>query len=221
MNNEWFQVYSRDCGQGSLPPSSHPPPTPTHAPTHPQHPNTPTHNPRPPSPPPSLTHPAVTPQHVRNVHARWDMGTGSQVVHVSCFVQNVALACVRPCVPSLRSTRRSRYDAGGKDALTLFFSAFEKMRATIPPSTATRMGRTVTSTVSTTFLPSISSTISCWWCPVFVCSFLTAALLGILMEMILAVDSAETRLLGNTMPTVFFGAVIILSLHWFICSRSS
>ena len=130
----------------------------------------------------------------------------------SCLVQNVALACVRPSVPFLRSTRRSRYDAGGKDALTLFFSAFEKMRASsIPPSSATRMGRTVTSTVSTTFLPSISSTISCWWCPVCVCSFLPAALLGILMEMILAVDSAETRLLGNAMPTVFIGGVVILA----------
>ena len=57
----------------------------------------------PPLPCSLLSFPTVRPQHVRNVHARWDRGTGSQVVHVSCLVQNVDVAAgsAGAFVPSL------------------------------------------------------------------------------------------------------------------------
>ena len=46
-----------------------------------------------------------------------------------------------------------------------------------------------------------------------VCVLLTAALIGILMEMMLTVDSAVTRLLCNIIPTVLFGAGLLPQIH--------
>eukprot|EP00450_Noctiluca_scintillans_P024790 CAMPEP_0194531932 /NCGR_PEP_ID=MMETSP0253-20130528/69323_1 /TAXON_ID=2966 /ORGANISM="Noctiluca scintillans" /LENGTH=198 /DNA_ID=CAMNT_0039377321 /DNA_START=102 /DNA_END=698 /DNA_ORIENTATION=+ len=52
------------------------------------------------------------------------------------------------------------------------------------------------------------------------CVLLTAALIGILMEMMLAVDSAVTHILGSIMPTVLFGAGFLPQFYEFISSWS-
>merc|ERR1712136_660520 len=52
------------------------------------------------------------------------------------------------------------------------------------------------------------------------CALLTAALIGILMEMMLTVDSAVTHFLGNIMPTALFGAGFLPQFYEFINSWS-
>ena len=56
--------------------------------------------------------------------------------------------------------------------------------------------------------------VSCLWV------LLTAALIGIMMEMMLVVDSAVTRLLGTLTPSMFFGASFLLQFYEFTSSWS-